>query len=765
MKRILLLNLALRMLLACIGLSMQTPLLAALTSQDDADLTSCFEQLSEDWDQPSVDQANAILSRSEYSATDWNAWFTSYFNTTDHPYTDDLQNFLRYPVFDWLGVTVNLKLQLGLIDSMWNKAAGIVSANQLSLGVHLSQNPDSRQSLFNAHRFFTWISKDGIIDETARQGIYQRYKDHITAFPQFYSDITTINAYDEPLIALLRAQVWAVFGDILELTEERKAEIAQIIQLEGPDSKKQAIWDSFGVMVMDNNQLSIDQLIAIEALLGAIPKEMSNLRFITVRDFMQAPKWHLPIILKGQTGGSINYYFELSDFRATNSFDGAAGSWPGPSAVNPIQFDSWNHIATTYDGAAMRVYLNGSENNSFLTTGNPVSTSQEPLHIGYMPDFNHWMRGILDEVKIYSRVLTPDEIRDTYQMEAVSATGLIAYWNMDETSGTNVADVSGLGHHGQNANAQIVTGKVNNGLYFNGENAQVTVPDHPDLRLSEQITLEAWVFIANEWPMIFPGVSEMVNNFGCGIQEVVENSFPDDIEPRMVSTFCIGNCHEYNHVVDAYTVRQNPVLQARLMQLISQAGDEPMQYLRSMGINPDGTSSFPEAPQEFFASISNEYFTDSWHTLDLALLRFSNGYHEPINQFLFFADVYSQGTLTTKVYTMDTGCNLTVTDAPLERNEQGCIIRITRSDTKYHFTLDENGNVTTWHSETEICPPADISGDCFVNLNDLLYIAEQWLQSPGNPSADIAPSPAGDGIVNLEDFAIFARHWLEGASL
>ncbi len=58
---------------------------------------------------------------------------------------------------------------------------------------------------------------------------------------------------------------------------------------------------------------------------------------------------------------------------------------------------------------------------------------------------------------------------------------------------------------------------------------------------------------------------------------------------------------------------------------------------------------------------------------------------------------------------------------------------------------------------------ADITGDGRVDWYDLKILAEQWLQPPGEPSADIAPTPA-DGIVNFLDYAVLADHWLEGTS-
>lgn len=55
----------------------------------------------------------------------------------------------------------------------------------------------------------------------------------------------------------------------------------------------------------------------------------------------------------------------------------------------------------------------------------------------------------------------------------------------------------------------------------------------------------------------------------------------------------------------------------------------------------------------------------------------------------------------------------------------------------------------------------DITGDGVMDLDDLLILTGQWLQTPvGTQSADIAPASA-DEIVNFLDFAVLAEHWLE----
>jgi len=57
-------------------------------------------------------------------------------------------------------------------------------------------------------------------------------------------------------------------------------------------------------------------------------------------------------------------------------------------------------------------------------------------------------------------------------------------------------------------------------------------------------------------------------------------------------------------------------------------------------------------------------------------------------------------------------------------------------------------------------PAGDFTGDCFVGFQDYAILGNQWLQSPGSPSADIAPE-SPDGVVNWLDLAVLADNWLK----
>ncbi|WP_433216299.1 LamG-like jellyroll fold domain-containing protein [Microtetraspora malaysiensis] len=71
--------------------------------------------------------------------------------------------------------------------------------------------------------------------------------------------------------------------------------------------------------------------------------------------------------------------------------------------------------------------------------------------------------------------------------------GLVAAYGMNEGSGATVADASGSGNTGTASATSWAAGKFGQALSFNGTSSWVTVKDSPSLRLTNKITMEAWV--------------------------------------------------------------------------------------------------------------------------------------------------------------------------------------------------------------------------------------------------------------------------------
>ena len=74
-------------------------------------------------------------------------------------------------------------------------------------------------------------------------------------------------------------------------------------------------------------------------------------------------------------------------------------------------------------------------------------------------------------------------------------TGLVAAYSFDEGAGTRSRTRPARATRARSTNTTWTTsGKFGNALSFNGTTARVTVPDAPSLRLTNGMTLEAWVY-------------------------------------------------------------------------------------------------------------------------------------------------------------------------------------------------------------------------------------------------------------------------------
>ena len=76
-----------------------------------------------------------------------------------------------------------------------------------------------------------------------------------------------------------------------------------------------------------------------------------------------------------------------------------------------LALNTWTHIASTYDGATLRFFINGTQVSATAATGNMVTTTNM-LRIGGSPNLGtQYFAGLIDEVKIYNRALSQAEIQ------------------------------------------------------------------------------------------------------------------------------------------------------------------------------------------------------------------------------------------------------------------------------------------------------------------------------------------------------------------
>ncbi|MES1206216.1 MAG: LamG domain-containing protein [Pseudomonadota bacterium] len=113
--------------------------------------------------------------------------------------------------------------------------------------------------------------------------------------------------------------------------------------------------------------------------------------------------------------------------------------------------NQWVHLAMTWDGTAVRTYVNGV--SRITTTGaGMLATASTQLTIGCNNPRFSCFNGFIDEFRVWNVARSATEVMNTYNKALVgNETGLVGYWKFNEMSGTSVADsVTTAGHTAHN---------------------------------------------------------------------------------------------------------------------------------------------------------------------------------------------------------------------------------------------------------------------------------------------------------------------------
>ncbi len=126
------------------------------------------------------------------------------------------------------------------------------------------------------------------------------------------------------------------------------------------------------------------------------------------------------------------------------------------SGINYIDANSgnnneWHHLAFTYDGSYLRLYMDGTLQDSVAQTGNILYDTNDHLNVGQMANtINEPWNGYIDEVRIWNTALSGSTINDWKDKEVDNThpnySNLFIYYKFNEGTGQTVNDSSGNGY-------------------------------------------------------------------------------------------------------------------------------------------------------------------------------------------------------------------------------------------------------------------------------------------------------------------------------
>lgn len=141
------------------------------------------------------------------------------------------------------------------------------------------------------------------------------------------------------------------------------------------------------------------------------------------------------------------------------SHDGGTG---GIRAGDAVIDGNWHQVTMTWKqntAEGFRSYLDGRLVDQRDSVDDPIPNINAPLYFGAFNGVREFATGELDEIAVWRRALTPEEIRnDWFRKRTGSEEGLVGYWNFDDGTAD---DLSPDGHHGDlGGNADIGESEV-----------------------------------------------------------------------------------------------------------------------------------------------------------------------------------------------------------------------------------------------------------------------------------------------------------------
>lgn len=200
------------------------------------------------------------------------------------------------------------------------------------------------------------------------------------------------------------------------------------------------------------------------------------------------------------TGSQQSYLLQVHTDNVVTMNISSTGANQTALTGGSITDTSWHHVAGTWDGTNLRVFVDGVQTNSVSSTVS-VFNSTAALQSRYNAANN--FSGTLDEARVYSRALSIPEIAYLYGVGAArynnpSSLGIIGYWSFEDATGTKATDFSGSGNTGTlTGNAIRFTsggGRLGTGIRLDGtSNNYVTAGDIASIDTATTLSACAWL--------------------------------------------------------------------------------------------------------------------------------------------------------------------------------------------------------------------------------------------------------------------------------
>ncbi len=159
--------------------------------------------------------------------------------------------------------------------------------------------------------------------------------------------------------------------------------------------------------------------------------------------------WEGSIIDK-EGPGLQGYMLRVGDNGKISFNLGTGSGWEDLiTPASTLSLNTWQHIAATYDGTTMRIYVNGTQVTTKSSSVSIANAGSNFIIGNWGGGTDRGFIGMIDEVRVWNTVRTQTDINANKFVNIASNTsGLKAYYKLDEGSGSSTTDATGLGNSG-----------------------------------------------------------------------------------------------------------------------------------------------------------------------------------------------------------------------------------------------------------------------------------------------------------------------------
>jgi beta-lactam-binding protein with PASTA domain/Ca2+-binding RTX toxin-like protein len=197
------------------------------------------------------------------------------------------------------------------------------------------------------------------------------------------------------------AAVGKVAGDIAN-NGTLNAGVTRVASRTGAGTAAQFDGASGMISIPDSTALHLTRMTLSAWVNSSTPITESSWRNLILKERPGGLVWGL--YGNAATDGGPNAYIRRAPIASTGDEHAGTATRLTPGV--------WTHLAATYDGRVVRVYVNGAQVGSITTSGGNLGTSTGALRLGGNSIWGEFFAGAIDDVRIYNRALSATEIQN-----------------------------------------------------------------------------------------------------------------------------------------------------------------------------------------------------------------------------------------------------------------------------------------------------------------------------------------------------------------